>query len=70
MRRLLNLFRRDTWTVEGFTDEAGRPRWRIVAENGQTVATSGESYSSVEKRDQTARRATKVCLVLGDLPRS
>jgi uncharacterized protein len=27
-------------------DEAGTRRWRSVVENGQTVATSGESFAS------------------------
>jgi uncharacterized protein YegP (UPF0339 family) len=31
---------------EIYADAGGNYRWRLVASNGQTVATSGESFSS------------------------
>ena len=31
---------------EIYPDKAGKYRWRLVARNGQTVAASGESFSS------------------------
>jgi uncharacterized protein YegP (UPF0339 family) len=29
-----------------YDDSSGKPRWRLIADNGQTVASSGESLSS------------------------
>lgn len=29
-----------------YTDDGGSWRWRLVASNGQTVGSSGESFSS------------------------
>jgi uncharacterized protein YegP (UPF0339 family) len=31
---------------EIYADASGNWRWRLVASNGQTVATSGESFAS------------------------
>jgi uncharacterized protein YegP (UPF0339 family) len=31
---------------ELYTDNKGEFRWRLVASNGQTIATGGEGYSS------------------------
>ena len=31
---------------EMYTDSKGEFRWRLVASNGQTIATSGEGYKS------------------------
>lgn len=31
---------------EVYDDRSGKPRWRLKAGNGQTVASSGESFSS------------------------
>lgn len=36
-------------TFEVYADKSGEHRWRLVALNGKTVATSGEGYK--EKRD-------------------
>jgi uncharacterized protein YegP (UPF0339 family) len=30
---------------EVYDDDAGKPRWRLKADNGQTVASGGESFS-------------------------
>ena len=38
-----------------YEDSGGSYRWRLVAANGQTVATSGESFSS----KANARRAAE-----------
>jgi uncharacterized protein YegP (UPF0339 family) len=34
------------YKFEVFKDKAGEFRWRLVAPNGQTIATGGEGYSS------------------------
>jgi len=39
-------------TFQIYVDEGGKYRWRLVADNGQTVASSGESFS-----DQASARA-------------
>ena len=31
---------------EIYPDKAGKYRWRLVADNSQTIASSGESFSS------------------------
>ena len=31
---------------EVYDDSSGKPRWRLKAGNGQTIASSGESFSS------------------------
>jgi uncharacterized protein YegP (UPF0339 family) len=33
-----------TYRIDVYLDIAGEWRWRLVAENGQIVATSGEGY--------------------------
>lgn len=33
---------------ELYTDSKGEFRWRLVASNGQTIATGGEGYKSKE----------------------
>jgi len=38
-----------------YADSAGNYRWRLVASNGQTVASSGESFDS----KSNARRAAE-----------
>jgi hypothetical protein len=38
-----------------YKDSGGNWRWRLVASNGQTVASSGESFSS----ESNARRAAE-----------
>ena len=40
-------------TVELYPDESGHWRWRVRAENGKLVATSGEAFAS----KQNAARA-------------
>ena len=32
--------------VEVYPDSGGKYRWRLVASNGQTVGSSGESFAS------------------------
>lgn len=34
------------WKFEIYADTAGNYRWRLKASNGQTVASSGESFDS------------------------
>jgi len=34
------------WTFQVYQDSSGSYRWRLVAANGQTVASSGESFDS------------------------
>ena len=38
-----------------YADRSGEYRWRLVASNGQTVASSGESFAS----KSNARRAAE-----------
>ena len=38
-----------------YTDSGGKYRWRLVAGNGQTIASSGESFDS----RSNARRAAE-----------
>jgi hypothetical protein len=40
---------------EIYADQSGQYRWRLVATNGQTVASSGESFDS----KANARRAAE-----------
>jgi uncharacterized protein YegP (UPF0339 family) len=44
-----------TWKFEIYPDAGGKYRWRLVASNGQTVASSGESFDS----KHNARRAAE-----------
>jgi len=34
------------WKFEVYADSGGKYRWRLKAGNGQTVASSGESFES------------------------
>ena len=36
------------YKFEVYKDKAGEYRWRLVAPNGQSIAASGEGYSSKE----------------------
>jgi len=38
-----------------YTDSGGKHRWRLVASNGQTIASSGEAFDS----KSNARRAAE-----------
>jgi uncharacterized protein YegP (UPF0339 family) len=40
-----------------FQDKAGQWRWRRVAGNGETIATSGESYTRLADAERAASRA-------------
>lgn len=44
--------RKSPYRIEPFMDVLGRPRWRIVHDNGEILASS-EDYTSAQKRDQT-----------------
>lgn len=39
--------------VERYEDEAGEHRWRIVAGNGEIIATSSEGYTDKRDRDRS-----------------
>ncbi|GGM67716.1 uncharacterized protein YegP (UPF0339 family) [Halarchaeum rubridurum] len=39
-------------TFEVFTDAAGEWRWRLVHDNGNVIADSGEGYASRQKATQ------------------
>lgn len=43
------------WKFQIYSDTAGKYRWRLKASNGQTVASSGESFDS----KSNARRAAE-----------
>jgi len=34
------------WNFGVYADSSGKYRWRLVASNGQTVGSSGESFAS------------------------
>lgn len=42
------------WRFEVYSDSAGHYRWRLKAENGQTVASSGESFASKANAERAA----------------
>jgi uncharacterized protein YegP (UPF0339 family) len=42
-------------TFEVYKDSGGNYRWRLTAANGQTVASSGESFAS----ESNAKRAAE-----------
>ena len=44
--------------VEIYVDQAGEWRWRLVARNGETIASSGEGFT----RKWSARRAARKAL--------
>lgn len=39
---------------EIYADSGGKYRWRLVSSNGQTVATSGESFASKSNAREAA----------------
>lgn len=45
-------------TVEVYEDKLGEWRWRSVARNGETIATSGEGYRDRTHAEKMARRVT------------
>jgi amphi-Trp domain-containing protein len=42
-------------TFELFTDKGDKPRWRLVHDNGEIIADSGQGYSSKQKAKQGLR---------------
>lgn len=42
------------WRYESYTDIVGKWRWRAVANNGQTVASSGESFHGRQEAERAA----------------
>ena len=40
--------------IEIYQDSSGKYRWRLVSSNGQTVATSGESFASKSNAREAA----------------
>lgn len=42
------------WKFEIYADTAGKYRWRLKAGNGQTVASSGESFDSQSNAKRAA----------------
>ena len=45
--------------IEQFVDEAGAPRYRLVAANGE-ILTSSEAYSTVWNRSRAVRRLSRL----------
>jgi uncharacterized protein len=39
---------------EVYSDSGGHARWRLIAGNGQTIASSGESFSSTSNATEAA----------------
>ena len=46
----------DNYSFEVFEDDAGEYRWRLVADNGNIVADSGEGYSSQSAAEDAVER--------------
>ena len=44
---------------EIYADDSGKYRWRLVASNGQTVASSGESFASKSSAREAAENIKK-----------
>jgi len=42
------------WKFEIYLDSAGNYRWRLKSSNGQTVASSGESFDSKSNATRAA----------------
>lgn len=42
------------WKFEIYSDSAGNYRWRLKSSNGQTVASSGESFDSKSNANRAA----------------
>lgn len=47
------------WKFEIYADAGGAYRWRLVAANGQTVASSGESFVSESEAREAAENVKK-----------
>lgn len=43
--------------VDIYKDQAGEWRWRLIAGNGQTVASSGEGFTRRWSAKRSARKA-------------
>lgn len=43
-----------------FQDTGGRYRWRLVASNGEKVATSGEAFASRSNAARAARDVKRI----------
>ena len=46
---------------ELYTDAGGKYRWRLVSSNGQTTASSGESFSSAGSARTAAKNFVTKC---------
>jgi uncharacterized protein len=42
------------WKFEVYADAGDKFRWRLIASNGQTVASSGESFASKANATEAA----------------
>jgi len=47
------------WKFEIYADAGGQYRWLLVAANGQTVASSGESFASKSNAQEAAENVEK-----------
>jgi uncharacterized protein YegP (UPF0339 family) len=47
------------WKFEVYADAGGQYRWRLVASNGQTVTSSGESFASKSNAREAAEDVKK-----------
>ncbi len=47
------------WKFEVYADAGGKYRWRLVAANGQTVASSGEPFASKSNAREAAENVKK-----------
>lgn len=49
-------------TFEIYKDSAGQYRWRLVHDNGNIIADSGEGYSSEAKAHQSIKSVRETAL--------
>ena len=49
-----------------YADAGGKYRWKLVSSNGQTTATSGESFAS-KSNARTAAQSVKTAAVSADV---
>jgi uncharacterized protein YegP (UPF0339 family) len=43
--------------LDVYRDDSGQYRWRVIAANGRTIASSGESFDSKANATRAAHRA-------------
>jgi uncharacterized protein YegP (UPF0339 family) len=49
------------WRYEVYADSSGKHRWRLKPSNGQTMASSGESFDSESNAKRAAENVKANC---------